>query len=556
MKLWGYYAWHSFLNTIKKIFKSKVLAVIICCMVMGGIIGGGVGLAVAFIEDNVTQEETTEEVVEEEEEEEEPLTQEDIQKAASYVGAVAMGIGLVVFLYGLYGGTKHGSDIFLMADVNFLFAAPMKPQSILLFRLSFQMLTYLLGSIYLLFQVPNLVINVGLDGFSIFSLFAAWVLVLVISRIVNVFSYTFTSTHEKLKEYVLPLVIVLAGLITLCIGGIFLSTGRNMSETLDILCTTSWVKFIPVFGWLKGMVEYAFLGEVLYSLLFLLAILAVIVISCILIWGIKADFFEDAIAGAAKRDALTRDVAEGRNAMNDEKKAKKRSARLEKKEGSYALLKGWGAPVFFHKNAMNRRRFAKFGFLTNTMLTYLATFVLGATFLLRTTDIREIHILCVITAVILFFRNFGNPISVETSHQWLFMVPENPYKKVFYALLSGVTDCAMDLFPGLLFSTIMLQANPLDSLIWFLALVSMDFMYSNFGLLMEALLPAQGTDVVKGILQMMFRFAIILVVLVAFGIGILVSGIFLGTALCILFCLVVGGVCFLAYPTFLHEGIG
>ena len=43
MRLWGYYALHTFINTIKKIFKSKVMIVILCSFLIGGVVGGSVG---------------------------------------------------------------------------------------------------------------------------------------------------------------------------------------------------------------------------------------------------------------------------------------------------------------------------------------------------------------------------------------------------------------------------------------------------------------------------------------------------------------------------------
>ncbi len=50
MRLWGYYALHTFINTIKKIFKSKVVVVILCSMLIGGVIGGSVGFISSLIE--------------------------------------------------------------------------------------------------------------------------------------------------------------------------------------------------------------------------------------------------------------------------------------------------------------------------------------------------------------------------------------------------------------------------------------------------------------------------------------------------------------------------
>ena len=46
MRLWGYYAWHTFWNTIKKMFRSTFLVIILAIFGFGiifGLIGGVVG---------------------------------------------------------------------------------------------------------------------------------------------------------------------------------------------------------------------------------------------------------------------------------------------------------------------------------------------------------------------------------------------------------------------------------------------------------------------------------------------------------------------------------
>ena len=50
------------------------------------------------------------------------------------VEMVTGGVVILITLVSLAGGDKSGSKIFTMADVNFLFPSPKKPQSVLMFR--------------------------------------------------------------------------------------------------------------------------------------------------------------------------------------------------------------------------------------------------------------------------------------------------------------------------------------------------------------------------------------------------------------------------------------
>ena len=558
MRLWGYYALHTFINTIKKIFKSKVMIVILCSFLIGGVVGGSVGFISSLVEDQAQ----TESSVSKDDKTNDPAQMEEdfmtvhADAIRESIPAATMILLLVVVLWGIYGGSKKGSDFFLMADANILFAAPLKAQTVLMFRLSFQMLALLFFTFYLIFQVPSMKLILGLDNFAIVAIFLAWGMLLFMSKLMSVFTYTLTATYEHLKKYVVPFVFAVGLLVVAATGAVYISTGNDYMATLRLTYGADWSNYIPVFGWYKAMVMNAINGHVFASLGYM-ALNFVFLIALVWgIWHIKADFYEDALAGAQKRDDMTKAALEGRNINKDKKQSAKRTQKLEHKVRKSYELKGWGASVFLHKSILNRRRFSKFGFVTNTLLLYLAIGGLGAAFMAYKTDLREISVVGLIMALTLFFRNFGNPIEIESSHNWLFLVPEDPYKKVLYAILAGSVDCVLDLLPGIVVATVILRGNPLIALLWLATLVSMDFMFSCFGLLLQAILPSSAMDVVKSMLQMMLRAFIIVVIAIAFAIGTVLQGLALGAVFCMFTSLAVGTICFIVYPSLLHRGIG
>lgn len=558
MRLWGYYALHTFINTIKKIFKSKVMIVILCSFLIGGVVGGSVGFISSLVEDQAQ----TESSVSKDDKTNDPAQMEEdfmtvhADAIRESIPAATMILLLVVVLWGIYGGSKKGSDFFLMADANILFAAPLKAQTVLMFRLSFQMLALLFFTFYLIFQVPSMKLILGLDNFAIVAIFLAWGMLLFMSKLMSVFTYTLTATYEHLKKYVVPFVFAVGLLVVAATGAVYLSTGNDYMATLRLTYGADWSNYIPVFGWYKAMVMNAINGHVFASLGYMALNLVFLIALVWGIWHIKADFYEDALAGAQKRDDMTKAALEGRNINKDKKQSAKRTQKLEHKVRKSYELKGWGASVFLHKSILNRRRFSKFGFVTNTLLLYLAIGGLGAAFMAYKTDLREISVIGLIMALTLFFRNFGNPIEIESSHNWLFLVPEDPYKKVLYAILAGSVDCVLDLLPGIVVATVILRGNPLMALLWLATLVSMDFMFSCFGLLLQAILPSSAMDVVKSMLQMMLRAFIIVVIVIAFAIGTVLQGLALGAVFCMFTSLAVGTICFIVYPSLLHRGIG
>lgn len=607
MRLLGYYAWHTFVNSIKKMFKSTFLIIFFSILAIGLVMGLSMGVLFSSMEDEYAEEYTLGDdgnyydeegnlvdeyghlidengnlvdeygrLIDEDGnfiDENGRLIDEDgnlidenghlIDENGNIIdegmgaaevkilveaGAALLMIGFL--LWGIYAGNKNGSDIFLMADVNLLFTAPLKPQSVLMFRLTFQMAALLFGSIYLLFQIPNLVMNVGLDAYAVAAIFLAWIFLLVLQKLVSVLTYTLTATHEKLKKYVLPLIFVILAVLAAVTGGVFVSTGRDVLQTAEILYASKWSRMIPVIGWYKALIMTAVDGELLASLGYGALLLAGMALFIFFIWRIKADFYEDAMAGAQKRDEIQKAAAEGRKV-----KTKERSKRIAR-EGT---LKGYGASMFLQKEIYTRRRLAKFGVFTNTMLLYLAVTLLIAVSLRKLTvngsEVDGFTVVGVVLMGILFFRNFGNPIAQETSKNYLFLVPENPYKKVFYAMAAGTYSCAIDVLPSILVAGILLKENPAKMLLWLATLIVMDFMLSTVGMLIEVLVPSTSLDTVKAMIQMMLKFFMILVIVILFVVGMLLGGVVGGLFVTLLGCLAIGAVIFIIYPSMLHEGV-
>ena len=92
-------------------------------------------------------------------------------------------------------------------------------------------------------------------------------------------------------------------------------------------------------------------------------------------------------------------------------------------------------------------------------------------------------------------------------------------------------------------------------LLWFAVLVTMDFMLSGVGLLLEALFPASAMEMVKATIQMMLKFVVIIFIVVAIVIGVMLGGFEMGLIMTLVLNVVLGSVSFIIYPSMLHGGI-
>jgi hypothetical protein len=329
-------------------------------------------------------------------------------------------------------------------------------------------------------------------------------------------------------------------------------------KTLELTLASRWSRLIPFVGWMKGLVIHAIHGNIGMVLLYAVLTVAGMAAFIYVIWHMKADFYEDAMAGAQQRSEILQAAAENRKVIQtNDSKSKKKEKRKVKED---VTLKGEGAVLFFTKEVHCRKRLARFGFVTNTMLVYLLIFVVITLLGPKLWETEFVSDYCFeisgfVVMTILFFRTLGNPIQQETSMNWLFLVPENPYKKVFFAMVAGTYATFMDLLPGMIFASLILKVSIWKFLLWMAVFVTLDFMLSGVGVVIEALLPETALNQVKAAIQMMLKFFMILVVVVAVVVGVLLQGLTLGLLITLLTNIILGGVAFIIYPSLLHDGM-
>lgn len=244
------------------------------------------------------------------------------------VELVAGGVILAVFVFSAISADKNGSRIFQPADVNLLFASSMKPQSVLMFRLMTQLGTSILASVYLLFQLPNLVFNLGVSVWAALAVIATWCLTIALGKLLQILLYTVCSTHTKLKSYlrngIYAFLLLLAGAYLLYWKA---SNDSYLVAAVGFFNATA-SRFIPLWGCLKGFCMFAMDGNIAGMLLCLAAIVAGGIVLAYIIWHVKADFYEDAMAKSEELAELLACAQSEKAGVAVVKRKKDRSDRL------------------------------------------------------------------------------------------------------------------------------------------------------------------------------------------------------------------------------------
>lgn len=545
MRLFGYYAWHSFVNQLRKLFKTWVMIFLAVCVLFGVLIGLGAGMldeATGGEEEEFVDSEVTEEA--------------DLQDTLGIapmelVELVAGGVVLAVFVFEAISADKNGSRIFLPADVNLLFASPMKPQSVLLFRLMTQLGVSLCASAYLLFQLPNLVLNLGISVWAALAVIVTWCLTLAVGNLLQILLYTVCSTHIKLKKYlrngIFGVLLLLAGAYILY----WKSSGDSYLAAAAGFFNGAASRFIPLWGWLKGFCMFAMEGNVTGVLLSLTAIIAGGIVLAYIIWHVKADFYEDAMAKTEETaELLERAQAEKSGVVV--KRKKDRSDRL-RRDG---LRYGSGANIFFFKAMYNRFRFAHFGIFTKTSETYLLAAV-GVAALCRFVIQTDGLIPVVLTlAVFVFFRAMGNPLEQDTQMDHFLLIPESTWRKLIWSLMGGTANCLLDLLPAIVASALLLGENLLVALAWLPLIVSVDFFATTVGAFIGLSVPVSAGKMIKQLVQIMFIYFGLLPDIAIMAVGLVFGQPVIAAIVCAALNVLLGLVFFALTPLFLEPKDG
>ena len=547
MRMFLYYIGHTFVNQIRKLFKTWVVVFILICFVMGGVIGFGASL----LSDKA--EETGPEITETQEYEQEPQEPDETEGGrdpARVFAITELAVGLVMLamlVYSVLSGEKSGSSIFMMADVNLLFSAPLKPQSVLLFRLVAQMGAMIAASIYLVFQIPNLILNAGFSALAAIAVLIAWVIILIVGRLFSVLTYSLVSTYPGFRKYVRPAVYAVIAVVLVAVGIRWRGGGMSVIEAAAGTLNAPWTRWIPFWGWTKGFVASAAEGRIGAMIIYLVLTVAACILLTYIIWELRVDFYEDALARSSE-------AAERRAAMEEGKAAarrKKDRADDLKRDG---LSRGWGANVYFWKSMYNRFRFAKFGFVTKTLMMYLVIGAGGALFLKYAVHYEKFVIIALAFGAAVFFRSLGNPIAQDTQQANFGIIPEKSGSKVAYSLLAGTVNCLLDMLPGYLIAAVLLRAEPLFALVAMIMILSIDLYSSTVGTFIDLSLPTNLAKMVKSFIQILFIYFGLIPIAGILAYGMVTKQTVPFMAVAILFCLAISCVMFAFIPGFIRNG--
>lgn len=547
MRVFGYYITHTVFNSIKKLFKTWIafLLIIMAFSAAVGVIASVVASAVSKnAVEEVMQDEEVQEVVEEIDDGFTFALERDFNITKYQVIETAIS-GLFLFLFFLsLLGAKGMGDIFIPADVNMLFSAPMKPQSVMMFRLFTTLGVQILFSVFMLLQLPNLIINLHLSVTAAVVIFTAWIVVNLLATLCQVLIYILSSYSEAIKKNSKIIIyVILALILGIFAYNYFYGDANPVSAAVKTL-TGEKTYWVPFWGWIRGMCMNAIYGNSAFTYMFLALNILGIVGLIVLVWNLKVDFYEDAIISTERKAELLEKSKELKTGVV---RTKDRSDKIKRDD----FNKGFGANVFFYKTLYNRRRLSYFGVLTKTMLIY-ALAVAGSVVIMRKADAfadKGFLLACGFMTLIAFYRTMGNPLSEDLSRDFFAMIPASARSKLFYSILGGLTNTLLDIIVPFVFAAIWFKAGIGEVIVWLLFLLMIDLYGTVVGAFIMMSVSISLPDMVQKMVQIIFIYFGIMPALVFVVLGIVFNnmvlfmpfGIVMNLALSFLFFMLIPG---------------
>ncbi len=243
-----------------------------------------------------------------------------------------------------WAGTQKATLIFRMSDVQFVFTAPLKPQSVLMYGMlnKFQMI--MLSSIFIFFQYPN-VRHAGLSFGSFLLCILIFLIATFAGSCTGMLIYAASYRNVRIKNFFKTLLLAVMLLIIAIILKAYAVTHDPM-EAVRIAFENPVIRFLPIVGWALEIIK-GFIGEfgtaAIVSSLLLPGLIAA---TLKILYSIDINFYEDAISAIGKYEKTIENKKNGKSTID----FKKTSA------GKFGIGRGWGESAIMYRMLKSMKR--------------------------------------------------------------------------------------------------------------------------------------------------------------------------------------------------------
>ena len=356
------------------------------------------------------------------------------------LGMLELAAGILILgllIIQIIGAERSVSALFKHADVNLLFASDLSPQTVLAFRVTNTLELPILAGLLLAVRLPFLAAKYGLTFYGTLSILLAWCLTLAFSVLLKILIYELGSRHPFFHRNVRWIIFALLAVMGYAFYRMYDASGEeDFFLTAREFFNAPATRWIPIWGWIKGTMLYALEGNYALSACLLGMSAALITALILIVRKLPADYYEETLH-SAQETALLMPAVNSEGAALLVMRSRQRAVTWE------GFCRGEGSSVYFFRVFHNRRRTSR-RFVSKTMLSYsfaaLAAGLYVRIFLEKPLD----YIPVLLLAVMVFFRTIISPVTEDIRKDTFLLQPEPIWSKLFYSLLGGSCNCAVD----------------------------------------------------------------------------------------------------------------
>ena len=405
----------------------------------------------------------------------------------------------VMFVLLASKGFKTGANMFSMADVNLVFPAPFRQQSVLFYGLFQQMGTSLLLGLFLLFQYSWMhnVYNVTMP--MLLVILVGYAFTVFFGQVVAMAIYIFTSADDKKRRVVkLVLYALVIGFLLYVIGSGLADRAQFITRAAESVGSgVTW--FFPLSGWIGHAVTGVLTGRLTALLLGAALCAAFLVLVVELIMRTRQDYYEDVLKSSEVMQSAITARKEGRVAE---------AVPHNVKIGKTGFDRGWGADVMYYKHRIENRR-ARVFIMDTTSLIFVAV-TIALAFFMKSSGLAAVFIAS--TSMQIFTVALGR-FNKELTKPYIYLVPEPPLRKMLYALAEAVPSALVEALVIYIPVAFILGLTPAEAVLCVAARVSFAFLFTAGNIAVERIWGGSASRT-----TVMFLYFVLLFLMAAPGI--------------------------------------
>ena len=387
-------------------------------------------------------------------------------------------------------GISTGSAFFTMGDVSNIFVAPVSAKKILVYGIGKQLATSLFLVVCFSAYGSMAIKMFELSAGGALLLSGGIALMLFIVQISTLLIFCLCSARPALCIYLKLFIYSLAFFALGTVAAYMFSTSMTL-ENLYTAISQEYLEYIPVIGWVHGIVFGLVSGNIVKITVYSLLLLALCVTGLIVFFKTRLDYFEDVLSRAESYYEFRENLRTG--TVSDKMLLGSKKIRLRKT----GINKGFGASAIFFKHLREGSRRSRFMlFNINTVVLLGISALIGLvmkSFFYRYWEITYIYISdVIICAYVQFFFSAAGDWVKELNKPYIFLIPDSSVKKL---MMAGATSIIKPFCDGLIaffFLWILVGGSAMDALSCALVYGSFGCIYISSNILAQRIVGISG----------------------------------------------------------------